>query len=201
MNALWTRSALLQCNRGGHGSVRIGLIVCAVHAHIPSSCCSEPDSYGLTWLGTQLKGQGLGYWYHQIMKIGYAINPSACSSPFSLLESELRHLCLPRCMGPLCYVIDIAVICAEALYMFEGMAQGGLGANWGDGHATDASLMSLVRCAPRLIRHLLHYCNLALRHTFGPAFFMPWTSSTAGLLLCHQVTGRAPLQAFSSVIK
>ncbi len=29
--------------------------------------------------------------------------------------------------------------------MFEGMAQGGLGANWGDGHATDANLMNLVR--------------------------------------------------------
>ena len=44
---------------------------------LPCGCCSEPDSYGLTWLGTQLKGQGLGYWYHQIMKIGYDINPSA----------------------------------------------------------------------------------------------------------------------------
>ncbi len=28
--------------------------------------------------------------------------------------------------------------------MFEGMAQGGLGANWGDGHATNADLMYLV---------------------------------------------------------
>ena len=28
--------------------------------------------------------------------------------------------------------------------MIEGMSQGGLGANWGDGHATDASLMSRV---------------------------------------------------------
>ncbi len=44
---------------------------------------------------------------------------------------------------------DIHILCAEALYMFEGMAQGGLGANWGDGHATDASLMSQVRNAPR----------------------------------------------------
>lgn len=26
--------------------------------------------------------------------------------------------------------------------MFEGMAQGGIGANWGDGHATDASLLA-----------------------------------------------------------
>ncbi len=55
-----------------------------------AGCCSEPDSYGLTWLGTQLKGQGLGYWYHQIMKIGYAINPSACSSARSRLPPNLR---------------------------------------------------------------------------------------------------------------
>ena len=33
---------------------------------------------------------------------------------------------------------------AGFLFMFEGMAQGGLGANWGDGHATDADLMYLV---------------------------------------------------------
>jgi hypothetical protein len=32
-------------------------------------------------------------------------------------------------------------MCAEALYMIEGMAQGPLGANWGDGHFTDASLV------------------------------------------------------------
>ena len=28
--------------------------------------------------------------------------------------------------------------------MIEGMAQGSLGANWGDGHATDAGLMTMV---------------------------------------------------------
>ena len=27
--------------------------------------------------------------------------------------------------------------------MFEGMAQGGLGSNWGDGHVTDVDLLSL----------------------------------------------------------
>ena len=39
---------------------------------------NEPDSYGLTWLpnGNQLQGKGLGYWYHQVMSAGYAINPS-----------------------------------------------------------------------------------------------------------------------------
>ena len=36
---------------------------------------------------------------------------------------------------------------ADFLFMFEGMAQGALGANWGDGHATDADLMNLVRAA------------------------------------------------------
>ena len=36
---------------------------------------------------------------------------------------------------------------ADFLFMFEGMAQGGLGANWGDGHATDADLMNLVHPA------------------------------------------------------
>jgi len=42
------------------------------------------------------------------------------------------------------------------LFMFEGMAQGGLGANWGDGHATNDNLMYLVcsRCQLVLRRML-----------------------------------------------
>ena len=42
---------------------------------------------------------------------------------------------------------------ADFLFMFEGMAQGGLGANWGDGHATDADLMNLVRALDACIVH------------------------------------------------
>ena len=48
-----------------------------VSANIIFDILNEPDSYGLTWGGTQLNGQGLGYWYHQVMAMGYAINPSA----------------------------------------------------------------------------------------------------------------------------
>ena len=39
---------------------------------------------------------------------------------------------------------SVLALITEALYMFEGMAQGGLGANWGDGHATDAGLLTRV---------------------------------------------------------
>jgi hypothetical protein len=48
-------------------------------ANVIFDILNEPDSYGLTWgpNGKQLAGKGLGYWYHQIMKIGYKINPSA----------------------------------------------------------------------------------------------------------------------------
>ena len=52
---------------------------------------------------------------------------------------------------------SVVITHAEALYMFEGMAQGGLGANWGDGHATDASLMSLVRLLPQAL-DVSRYC-------------------------------------------
>ena len=50
--------------------------------------------------------------------------------------------------------------------MFEGMAQGGLGANWGDGHATDASLMSQVRYAPRAPHRFCHVFTTPRRLIF-----------------------------------
>jgi len=53
--------------------------------------------------------------------------------------------------------------------MFEGMAQGGLGANWGDGHATDASLMSLVRYALHAVHRLLRGHNTLQGHVLYPA--------------------------------
>ena len=38
---------------------------------------------------------------------------------------------------------DCRRVCpSEALYLIEGMAQGSLGANWGDGHATAANLVA-----------------------------------------------------------
>ena len=48
-------------------------------ANVIFDILNEPDSYGLTWgpNGNQLAGKGLGYWYHQVMKVGYGINPSA----------------------------------------------------------------------------------------------------------------------------
>ena len=48
-------------------------------ANVIFDILNEPDSYGLTWgpNGAQLGGKGLGYWYHEIMRIGYGINPSA----------------------------------------------------------------------------------------------------------------------------
>ena len=48
-------------------------------ANVIFDILNEPDSFGLTWGPTpgQLQGKGLGYWYHQIMRIGYKINPSA----------------------------------------------------------------------------------------------------------------------------
>ena len=48
-----------------------------VSANVIFDILNEPDSYGLTWDGTQLDGQGLSYWYHQVMAMGYAINPGA----------------------------------------------------------------------------------------------------------------------------
>ena len=50
-------------------------------ANVIFDILNEPDSYGLTWgpNGKQLGGKGLGYWYHQIMTIGYGINSSALS--------------------------------------------------------------------------------------------------------------------------
>ena len=55
---------------------------------------NEPDSQGLTWgpNGNQIGGKGLGYWYHQIMSIGYGINPSASlsSSVAAVLFQVLR---------------------------------------------------------------------------------------------------------------
>jgi len=77
------------------------------------SCCSEPDSYGLTWLGTQLKGQGLGYWYHQIMKIGYAINPSACSSAPPIVEPDLWPVPLAKCMRAQSYLTQHLKLSAQ----------------------------------------------------------------------------------------
>ena len=55
-----------------------------VSANVIFDILNEPDSYGLTWDGTQLDGQGLGYWYHQVMAMGYAINPSACPAASSV---------------------------------------------------------------------------------------------------------------------
>ncbi len=52
-----------------------------VSANIIFDILNEPDSYGLTWGGTQLKGQGLGYWYHQVMAMGHSINSSAQHPP------------------------------------------------------------------------------------------------------------------------
>ena len=48
-------------------------------ANVIFDILNEPDSYGLTWgpSGSALAGKGLGYWYHQVMRIGYSINPSA----------------------------------------------------------------------------------------------------------------------------
>ena len=45
-------------------------------ANVIFDILNEPDSYGLTWLGSQLQGKGVGYWYHQMMSAGYTINPS-----------------------------------------------------------------------------------------------------------------------------
>ena len=55
---------------------------------------NEPDSYGLTWLpnGSALGGKGLGYWYHQIMSIGYNINKSAPADLHSALTGSISHL-------------------------------------------------------------------------------------------------------------
>lgn len=41
---------------------------------------------------------------------------------------------------------SVGVVCVfpEALYMIEGMAQGALGSNWGDGHVTDVGLLNRV---------------------------------------------------------
>ena len=47
-------------------------------ANVIFDILNEPDSRGLTWLpnGNQLQGKGVGYWYHQVMSAGYAINSS-----------------------------------------------------------------------------------------------------------------------------
>jgi len=58
-----------------------------VSANVIFDILNEPDSYGLTWDGTQLDGQGLGYWYHQVMAMGYSINPGAFPQPRLLLTS------------------------------------------------------------------------------------------------------------------
>ena len=58
--------------------------------------------------------------------------------------------------------------------MFEGMAQSGLGANWGDGHTTDVSLLTRVPPAAdpnHFYRTLLNapYANNAIMstHVYG----------------------------------
>ncbi len=61
-----------------------------VSANVIFDILNEPDSYGLTWDGTQLDGQGLGYWYHQVMAMGYSINPGAFTS--LVCCSHLRHV-------------------------------------------------------------------------------------------------------------
>ena len=38
----------------------------------------------------------------------------------------------------------LGCVISDALYMFEGMAQGALGSNWGDGHVTDVALLTQV---------------------------------------------------------
>ena len=53
-----------------------------VSANVIFDILNEPDSFKLTWLtnGTRLAGKGVGYWYHQMMSAGHAINPSALTS-------------------------------------------------------------------------------------------------------------------------
>ena len=82
-----------------------------VSANVIFDILNEPDSQGLTWDGTQLDGQGLGYWYHQIMAMGYSINPSATlhattshatssqTPPFSAcsLPVWLYYAAVPQC--------------------------------------------------------------------------------------------------------
>ena len=77
--------------------------------------------------------------------------------------------------------------------MIEGMSQGGLGANWGDGHATDASLMSRVPANANpnaFYKELVNaaYANNAIisTHVYGCASF-----SLSTLLLHELATPRA----------
>ena len=62
-------------------------------ANVIFDILNEPDSYGLTWLGSQLGGHGLGYWYHQIMSVGYGINPSAAPPQRSCSAQQLPRPC------------------------------------------------------------------------------------------------------------
>lgn len=49
---------------------------------------NEPDSRSLAWgpSGNYLNGKGMEYWYHQVMSVGYSINPSALSSTLSFMR-------------------------------------------------------------------------------------------------------------------
>ena len=77
-------------------------------ANVIFDILNEPDSYGLTWLpnGNQLAGKGLGYWYHQIMSTGYAINPSAplpaSCTPGSVLSGAAHILSMNNVPVPVC---------------------------------------------------------------------------------------------------
>ena len=74
--------------------------------------------------------------------------------------------------------------------MIEGMAQGGLGANWGDGHATDASLMSRIaaNANPNTFYQQLvtaQYANNAIisTHVYGCALLPPSVAVRPRLLV------------------
>ena len=68
--------------------------------------------------------------------------------------------------------------------MIEGMAQGLLGANWGDGHATDASLVSRLPASSNpnpFYSQLVNapYANNAIisTHVYGCASIPSWSTT------------------------
>ena len=115
---------------------------------------NEPDSYGLTW-------PTVGPLYHQVMTAGYKINPCALRSHHSvLLCPVLQSLSLLRLVHsswPDWTCANHGCVYADALYFVEGMAQGSLGSNWGDGAPPDVVLQKLpmpfyVHWAARLLQ-------------------------------------------------
>lgn len=125
------------------------------------ACCCLPKPFakhsligcwthaGLTWEGSG-KQPGMSNLYHAVMAMGYKINKSGSLWP-PWYPPGLDVYILPTCccrrtadkLKMTGYLLMWDVHGAETLFMIEGMAQGTLGSCWGDGFATNPTLLAM----------------------------------------------------------